>query len=93
MALINELRTDAGVDPRQADTLEEAWMWLKAERRIELWLEARRLGDLRRWEESGTPGDLHPLEDASNPETLLDADRDLCFPIPESETNTNPNVG
>lgn len=93
MALINELRTDVGMDERQADTVEEAWRWLKAERRIELWLEARRLGDLRRWEENDTPGALHPLEDASNPESLLDENRDLCFPIPESEINTNPNVG
>lgn len=93
MNLINELRTDVGMNERQADSMEEAWRWLKAERRIELWLETRRLGDLRRWEESGTPGALHPLEDASNPDTFLEGDRDLCFPIPDSEINTNPNVG
>lgn len=93
MALINELRNDVGMDSRQANNMEEAWMWLKAERRIELWLETRRLGDLRRWAEDGTPGALHPLEDESNPDTYLESDRDLCFPIPDSERNTNPNVG
>lgn len=93
MDLINDLRADVGVDGRTADNAEEAWTWLKAERRIELWLEARRLGDIRRWEENGTPGDLHPLEDASNPDSYLVSDPDLCFPVSETERETNPNVG
>lgn len=93
MDLINELRTDVGVAERSASNSQEAWTYLKAERRIELWLEARRLGDLRRWSEAGTPGDLHPLEDPSNPDSYLVSDPDLCFPISETERNTNPNVG
>lgn len=94
MALINSLRSEVGVDPWEASSLEEAWSFLKRERAIELWLEARRLGDLKRWEENGTPGELQPLERPNDPsqELPLDADRDLCFPIPESELDTNPNL-
>lgn len=93
MDLINQLRTSVGVAERSASNSTEAWTYLKAERRIELWLEARRLGDLRRWSEEGTPGDLHPLEDPSNSGSYLVSDPDLCFPISETERNTNPNIG
>lgn len=91
MILINDLRNDVGVTPWVANSLNEAWTYLKRERGIELWLEARRLGDLRLWDENNTPGDLHPLEEFGG-QLPLSADRDLCFPIPESETDTNPNL-
>ena len=42
------------------------------------------------WDQEGTPGALYPLEvpgDASH----LTA-QDLCFPIPDTERDTNPNV-
>lgn len=91
MSLINSLRTDAGVDEWDANSEEEAWTFLKRERGIELWLEARRLGDLRLWDENSTPGELHPLEEFGG-ELPLSPDRDLCFPIPESELDTNPNL-
>jgi len=72
----------------------EAWALLKRERGIELWLEGRRLGDLRRWSESGTPGALDPLETPSG--SVSDGShlvrQDLCFPIPPTEQDTNPNV-
>jgi hypothetical protein len=63
------------------DDLEEAWTALKRERGIELWLEGRRLGDLRRWLAAGAPGEA---EDMSG--------RDTCFPIGTTELDTNPNV-
>jgi hypothetical protein len=78
---INEVRLLAGVEPRVVDDLEEAWTALKRERGIELWLEGRRLGDLRRWLSTGAPGEA---EDMSG--------RDTCFPIGTTELDTNPNV-
>jgi hypothetical protein len=36
--------------------VDSAWTDLKRERQVELWLEARRLGDLRRWATTGTAG-------------------------------------
>lgn len=91
MGLINSLRTEVGVEEWDANNEEEAWTFLKRERGIELWLEARRLGDLRLWDENNIPGDLHPLEEFGG-ELPLNPDRDLCFPIPESELETNPNL-
>lgn len=75
-----------------ASSEEEAWTLFRFERGIELWLEARRMGDLRRWEANDRPGQLQPLEDPSDPASRLNADRDLCYPVPDSERETNPNV-
>lgn len=98
MALINAVRTrnvsettGVALDPWPASSAEEAWTRLRRERGIELWLEGRRLNDMRRWEETGAPGEMHPLEDASNPDTYLDPDRQLCVPISQDELETNPN--
>jgi hypothetical protein len=99
MTLINGIRTavvstrtSRPLDPWTAANITEAWMFLKRERGIELFLEARRLGDVRRWEQNNTPGVL----DWPNYEALSSLFRDnkpsRCFPIPESELNTNPNL-
>ncbi len=99
IAILNQLRTDAGLatqwDP--AIGLDSAWAALKRERGIELWLEGRRLADLRRWDRTNTPGALDPLEtvnegapDPWHPSHLRQ--QDLCHPIPEGEEQTNPNV-
>lgn len=88
MALINGLRAplisdhDGSPLPEwEADTIEEAWTHLKRERGIELWLEGRRLGDLRRWTLEGTPGITDDM-----------TGRSLCYPIPTQEREQNPNV-
>ena len=90
MASINLVRTNAGAGPVTAADATEAWRLLKRERGIELWLEARRLGDLRRWKAANTPGALDPLESVGTAAHL--ARQDLCFPISRSERETNPNL-
>jgi hypothetical protein len=89
VAKINEARAAVPVADVTAVTADEAWTLLKRERGIELWLEGRRLGDLRRWKEGNTPGTLHELESVGSASHL--AKQDLCFPISRSERDTNPN--
>jgi len=90
LAIINRLRSTLvsdhdgrplGLRPETTD-LEEAWTYLKEERAIELWLEGRRLGDIRRWTIEGVPGRSEDLSDRVR----------LCFPIAQSEIDTNPNI-
>ncbi|MCC6316520.1 MAG: RagB/SusD family nutrient uptake outer membrane protein [Gemmatimonadaceae bacterium] len=83
MALINARRTNVGVPTITATTAEDAWIALKRERGIELWMEARRLGDFRRWSALNRPGTLSAIESM--------AGRDLCYATPLSEIETNPN--
>jgi hypothetical protein len=91
MATINALRSAVGVAAWPAPaSAEAAWTYLKRERGVELWLEGRRLGDLRRWKAASTPGELSPLETPS-PQSYLTA-QDLCFPISRAERETNPNI-
>ena len=89
--LINAVRTNAGAAALVVPTtIDDAWRLLKRERGIELWLEARRLGDLRRWKADNTPGALDPLESVGAASHLTS--QDLCFPISRSERETNPNL-
>ena len=90
MTSINLVRTNAGTTAVTATTITEGWRLLKRERGIELWLEARRLGDMRRWKAENTPGALDPLEQPGAGSHL--AKQDLCFPISRSERETNPNL-
>ena len=91
MALIDANRATAGAPVvRRPASLNDAWAILKQERGIELWLEGRRLGDMRRWAANSTPGVLDPLE---IPGTASHLDgQDMCFPVSQAEINTNPNV-
>jgi len=86
----SEIRIPAGVPETSASSSEEAWSLLKHERGIVLWLQARRLADLRRWRDNNTPGALDELEQIG-PNTNLER-QDLCFPIARSEQDTNNNV-
>ena len=91
MTSIAAVRTDAGAVALAAPaTLSEAWRLLKRERGIELWLEARRMSDMRRWKADNTPGALDPLEQPGMLSHL--AKQDLCFPISRRERETNPNL-
>lgn len=88
---INALRTSLAsdqdgqpLDPWPASSnAETVWRYLKVERGIELWLEGRRLGDLRRWSEDGSPAQVVDVSNRIR----------LCFPIAQSELNTNRNLG
>ncbi len=83
-------------------SLDSAWSLLKLERALELWLEVRRLGDLRRWIAGNTPGAyVDGTYRASHPGTLSPTPietmttpvaRALCFPVGRNERETNPNV-
>jgi len=82
----------------------EAMVHLKRERRIELWLEGRSAPDERRWDALGeTTPDIPDWENPANPgytdlfvdyprDTRADYGRWLCFDIPASERDRNPNV-
>lgn len=104
LAIINARR--AALAPVQGavnagGTIGGGWTQLKRERMLELWLEARRLGDLRRWRTSGTPGynqgttfdgvwvtgEVNPRETMTSPTV-----RNVCIPIGLNETQTNPNL-
>lgn len=82
---------------------DEAWHALMVERGIELWLEGRRLGDMRRW--TVTPGkdkvnfNVVRKVGSGGPETdeirnVLDVPGggELCLPISRIERLTNPNL-
>jgi len=87
LGILNQVRTSAttvsggALQPWVATTAQEAWTALKRERGIELWLEGRRLSDLRRWLAEGTPGEMEDMQG-----------RSLCFPIGITERNSNPNI-
>jgi hypothetical protein len=101
-AKMNLHRTALALPGVTFTNLTEAWTALKTERAIELWLEARRLGDLRRWTDNSVPGGyvdgtyrasvadtLHatPIETMTAPVA-----RALCFPVGRNERETNPNI-
>ena len=85
-------RTGRPLEPWTAANINDAWTILKRERSTELWIEGRRLGDLRRWAENNTPGTLDwPNYEAISP-LFRTYPPSRCFPIPETELNTNPNL-
>lgn len=82
--------------------LDEAWAVLMKERGIELWLEGRRLPDLRRW--AVTPGkDKVPFQvvrqpaptvdyTQDEPVSVYDVSNELCFEVSRDEIVSNPNI-
>jgi hypothetical protein len=76
---INQERAEYGLGAvTQPASTADAWTLLQRERGAVLWLETRRLWDLRRWNAEGTNDFL--------------ADRDKCMPFGQSEIASNPNV-
>lgn len=90
-AFMNAARANAGAPAIAGTDLTDTWRLLKRERGIELWLEARRLADLRRWAAGNTPGALDPLETVGAATSHLTT-QSLCFPVSRSERDANPNI-
>jgi hypothetical protein len=80
--IMNQLRADIGLPAATTTSAVETWNLLRRERGAELWLEGRTLGDVYRWEKDQVPGTHY--------QSL--AGRDRCFPIGQSEIDTNPNI-
>lgn len=79
--LINEGREYVGLTTVSVSNEAEAWELLRSERGAVLWLEGRRLWDLRRWYADDGPAHVDFL-----------ADRDRCIPISANERLSNPNL-
>ena len=98
MTLINDIRTivvsdNTGLplDPWPATSIEEAWTALKRERAVEMWLESRRMGDLRRWKANNIPGEIDYPDWESISFHFVDNPPGDCLPVPETEIDTNEN--
>jgi hypothetical protein len=51
MQMINEERSRYGLEEENASNIDEAWRILRSERETILWMEGRRLWDLRRFDD------------------------------------------
>lgn len=88
-----------------ASTVDEAWTLLMKERGLELWLQGKRLPDLRRWAEvpgevpfrvvreanSGQPASADPRLPVLQTQVMQEAG-DLCIKVSKDEKNSNPNI-
>ena len=83
LAFVNQERAANGLAPSTATTPDEILADLRDQRRREFYLDGHRLGDLRRYI-TQYHADYFPT--GTNYGTAT------CFPIPISETNSNPNV-
>jgi starch-binding outer membrane protein, SusD/RagB family len=92
IAAINQVRTFRNLAPVSATSANQAWDLLQRERGVELWLEGRRLGDLRRWQ--GTPGFVNTqvLRTGLAMRNVLDTPQPLCLKVSSNEIFSNPNI-
>jgi starch-binding outer membrane protein, SusD/RagB family len=91
---INEVRELHGLSAHNAADFDadSAWELLMKEKGLELWLEGRRIADLRRWAEipGYVPFDV-VREDNDNPINVLDVEA-MCLEVSSNEINSNPNI-
>ena len=83
--------TGQPLEPWPASSLEEAWTDLKRERATEMWLEARRMGDLRRWKENNVPGEDDWPDWESISFHFVQNPAEDCLPVAQVEIDGNPN--
>jgi starch-binding outer membrane protein, SusD/RagB family len=99
---INEVRTFRSLQHVAAANAAEAWSLLVRERGLELWLEGRRLGDLRRWADHApartaashtVPRGLAAGQPSANDprQNVLNA-QPLCLRVSTNEIFSNPNL-
>ncbi len=89
-----------------ATTLDEAWTLLMTERGLELWLEGKRLPDLRRWaqtrggnvpfevvreEARGQPASVDPIRPVLTTEVMSQLG-DICIQVSKDEKQANKNI-
>ncbi len=88
---INAVRTHHYLPHLTAATADEAWEILVRERGLELWLEGRRLADLRRWQQN--PGWVRTeVVRYGGPRNVLDTEEPLCLKVSSNEIFSNPNI-
>jgi len=63
VGFMNQRRADLGLTLLTVTTDAQAYTDLKLERALELWLEGRRLFDIRRWEENNISGGISDVRD------------------------------
>jgi hypothetical protein len=108
---INEVRAfnnaefEHGLPMVSASSLDEGWMALMTERGLELWLEGKRLPDIRRWaqtrgtvpfsvvreEARGQPATADPVRLVLETEVYSQWN-DLCIQVSKNEKAANKNI-
>ncbi|MGI9182193.1 MAG: RagB/SusD family nutrient uptake outer membrane protein [Longimicrobiaceae bacterium] len=102
MGRINEVRAFHSLPSVSAGTVDEAWVLLMKERGIELWLEGRRLPDLRRWAAEPAIAARVPFQvvrgvatgqtAAADPRRNVVEATPLCLRVSTNEIFSNPNL-
>jgi hypothetical protein len=98
MALMNEVRTFWGLADLTAANEDEAWVHLDRERFLTLWLEGRRLFDMRRWDTPANRTRLPLVRFLYGEENVVyEMDSALekrasCIPVSFNECNSNPEL-
>ena len=103
---INDVRDHYSLANVAPANVDETWTALMTERGIELWLEGKRLGDLRRWattrsgnipfsvvreEASGQPSSADPIREVLDTE-VYNTQGDLCIQVSKNEKASNKNI-
>jgi starch-binding outer membrane protein, SusD/RagB family len=93
-------RTTARMPNVTASNATQAWELLMRERGIELYLEGRRLPDMRRWKQTPATVPFTVVREAGTGAASTDPRRnvllvndDLCIPVSQQERRTNTNIG